>query len=332
MTKQLPSVKKIGVFISYKSEDRFIAQTLAEQLREVGYQPWVDVVGIEGGEQWKRSIETGLENSAVFLALMTPQSMNSRWVNYEIEQAMLKNRPVIPLMIRTCKIPPILESLHYVDFRHDPKVAFKSLQRALLSVILRNPLTLETTAAETALDLNAPLSNEAPTQLSIKTATSTDELAQYIAQVSEDDTVVDVPSVATVEASTTGMLVLVVEDAVNYQELLRDFFVEEGFAVHIARTRNEAITYLTSHRYHLVTLDMRLGPDDERDEQGLYLLDLIQRKQGDVPVIMITHMDYDKRQTSEFFNSGRIKGMLDKPFNHNDLRTLVNKHVRGAER
>lgn len=329
MTKQLPSVKKIGVFISYKSEDRFIAQTLADQLREVGYQPWIDVAGIEGGEQWKRSIEIALENSAVFLVLMTPESITARWVKYEIEQAMLKDRPIIPLLIRNCKIPPNLESLHYVDFRHDSNAAFKSLQRALLSVILRNPLTLETTTAATPLDLNAPLSNEAPTQLSMKTGTSTDELAQYIAQVSEDDTVVDVPGVETV---VSPMRVLVIEDGDMDQELLRDFFVDEGFEVHIAGTRTEAIAYLTENHYHLVTLDMHLGGDDEYGRAGLYLLDLIQRKQDSVPVIMITRVNYDKRRTSEFFNSGRIKGMLDKPFDNDELRTLVNRHVRGAER
>lgn len=318
MTKQLPNVKKIGVFISYKSEDRFIAQTLAGQLREIGYQPWVDVAGIEGGDEWKRSIEVALENSAVFLVLMTPQSITARWVKYEIEQAMLKNRPIIPLLIRTCKIPPNLEALHYVDFRHDSNAAFKSLQRALLSVILRNPLMLETTEAEATTDLNTP--------------TSTNQHTQYIAQVSEEDTVISPFAGELSETSTTQLRVLVIEDGDMDQELLRDFFVEEGFEVHVAGTRTEAIGSLTENDYHLVTLDMHLGGDDEHGRAGLYLLDLIQRKQGNVPVIMITRVNYDKRRTSEFFNSGRIQGMLDKPFDNDELRTLVNRHVRGAER
>src|SRR5690606_25267667 len=119
-------------------------------------------------------------------------------------------------------------------------------------------------------------------------------------------------------------------DSASYQNLLRDLLNELGLAVDIARTRNEATTLIQSNRYDFITLDMQLGPDDEAGQEGVYLLDLLKRYQTDVPVVMITHIDYDKNQTAEFFTGGRIKDMLDKPFDHDRLRALVAQHVKGA--
>ena len=68
---------QVGVFISYSHEDRFIAEMLAQRLREIGYQPWVDFVGMVGGEEWKQSINDALSRSSAFLLVLTPDSIGS---------------------------------------------------------------------------------------------------------------------------------------------------------------------------------------------------------------------------------------------------------------
>jgi CheY-like chemotaxis protein len=101
-----------------------------------------------------------------------------------------------------------------------------------------------------------------------------------------------------------------------------------GLEVHIARSRNEATTFIQSkQRYDFATLDMQLGPDDDFGQEGIYLLDLLKRYQTDTPVVIITRLPYDKRQTAEFFTKGRIKDMLDKPVDQERLRGLVEQHV-----
>jgi CheY-like chemotaxis protein len=289
---------QIGVFFSYGHEDRFIAETLANHLRDIGYYPWVDFDGIMGGEKWKRSIDVALSQSQIFQLLLTPEAIDSEWVRYEIELAFGRQIPIIPLLIRSCQIPDDISAFQYIDFRGPFDRAFKDLQRALLSAVVRGQTTQ-------AID-------ETPTEPSIPIGNLQAALA--------DDGEAKLP------------LALVIEDSASSQDLLRDLLAEMGLNVHVARTRNEATALIQNNRYDFVTLDMQLGADDVRGQEGAYLLDLLKRYQSEVPIVMITGLDYDKNQTADFFETGRIKGMLDKPFDHQKLRTLVAAHVKGVRK
>lgn len=46
------------VFISYSHNDRFIAECLAEDLRRDGYEAWIDVDGLIGGDVWNAPLRT----------------------------------------------------------------------------------------------------------------------------------------------------------------------------------------------------------------------------------------------------------------------------------
>lgn len=300
------SQRSKGVFISYKHEDRFIAETLADRLREIGFQPWIDFGSIEGGEAWRRAIETGLQNSFVFLVLLTPESVQSLWVKYEIDQAIKMKRPIIPLLIRPCVLPSVIADLQHIDFSQNSQTAFKSLHRAILSVLVQE---------------HAPSANSQPPSSASMLSDAPTQPLPVFNEITEES-----------EAIRVRPLVLVIEDTSSHYEILRAFFTDEGFDVHVATTPSEAANYISGNQYDLVTLDMHLGPADERDENGRYLLDLLNRKQVEVPIIMITKLDYDKRTTSEFFMTERIKGMLDKPVDINRLRSLVNRYARRGGR
>src|SRR5689334_20022189 len=121
---------QVGVFISYSHEDRFIAEMLAERLREVGYLPWVDFAGIIGGDEWKQSIDEAMSRSSAFLLLLTPDSVRSHWVSYEIKRAREKNCPIIPMLFRNCEVPDEINKFQFVEFRHSADSGFKELQKA----------------------------------------------------------------------------------------------------------------------------------------------------------------------------------------------------------
>lgn len=132
-----------GIFISYSHEDRFIAATIAQHLREIGYHPWIDFASIVGGEEWKRLIDQALTQSRACLVLLTPESAASVWVRHELDMARAQDCPIIPLLVRTCTLPSDLEALHYIDFRQNTDEAFKELQRALLSTLIQPPTRSE---------------------------------------------------------------------------------------------------------------------------------------------------------------------------------------------
>lgn len=127
-----------GVFISYSSQDRFIATMVAQHLRDIGYRPWVDFSGISGGDEWLARIHDALDRSRVCLVLLTPEAASSQWVQYEIERAQSANCPVIPLLFRTCELPEALQKVQYLDFRDDVDGSFKGLQRALTTALWRS--------------------------------------------------------------------------------------------------------------------------------------------------------------------------------------------------
>jgi hypothetical protein len=131
-----------NVFISYSHEDRFIAATLAQRLREMGYRPWIDYSGIIGGEAWASQIQQAISQTEVLLVLLTPDSAASEWVRREVELAQTGNHPVIPLLVRPADLPGYLQHIQVIDCVQDSEDAFKDLQRALVTAFKRVSATL----------------------------------------------------------------------------------------------------------------------------------------------------------------------------------------------
>lgn len=76
--------------------------------------------------------------------------------------------------------------------------------------------------------------------------------------------------------------ILVVEDDMDIQELLREFLREAGYAVSVAGDGVEAMEFFGKNRYDLILLDIMLPKID-----GFGVCELI-RKQSQVPIIMLT--------------------------------------------
>jgi hypothetical protein len=129
----------IGVFVSYAREDRIVANRLAHDLQKVGYRAWTDFDGLVGGDKWKESIDEALRNSTALIVLLTPNAVSSKWVDYEITQALGRDHPIVPLLISPCKIPDKLDQFQRIDFFHLPyDVALSHLQTALLHIVTRD--------------------------------------------------------------------------------------------------------------------------------------------------------------------------------------------------
>jgi hypothetical protein len=67
---------RIGdVFLSYASEDRAIAEKLAEGLRQYRLSVWFDKNELEAGDAWADCIERGIEQCALFLPVISRESL-----------------------------------------------------------------------------------------------------------------------------------------------------------------------------------------------------------------------------------------------------------------
>jgi hypothetical protein len=108
------------IFISYAHEDQEFVFKVATDLETRGARVWIDRGDIQGGEQWRESIETGIRDCQAFLLVVSPDSMKSSYVAQEIAKAETLDKPIFPLLYRNVKFPPELERLNtyqFINFR-----------------------------------------------------------------------------------------------------------------------------------------------------------------------------------------------------------------------
>lgn len=84
--------------------------------------------------------------------------------------------------------------------------------------------------------------------------------------------------------------ILIVEDDLDIQELLREFLKEAGYEVMTASDGIEAMELFAKNKYDLILLDIMLPKID-----GFGVCELI-RKQSQVPIIMLTALGGEEEQ------------------------------------
>ncbi len=109
------------IFLSHATADAEFAQQLAADLREEGWAVWIAPDSIQPGEKWVEAINRGLEESGVFVVVLTPDAVASRWVQTETNAAIgLEHRDLmrfIPLDHKACDLPLLWGGYQYIPFR-----------------------------------------------------------------------------------------------------------------------------------------------------------------------------------------------------------------------
>lgn len=109
------------VFISYSSKDKAFAERLANELRDSGINTWIDLWQIRVGDSIVSKIQTGLSESDYVVAVLSTNSISSRWVQEELNSVKIREleqgrKVILPVLIEKCKIPPFLADKKYANF------------------------------------------------------------------------------------------------------------------------------------------------------------------------------------------------------------------------
>src|SRR5580704_761107 len=114
----MPPSEPLRVFLSYARKDgAALAQRLQKDLKQQGFDGWLDTQRITGGATWTTDIEHALDDAEFVLALMTSGSYRSEICRAEQLRALRKHKCVIPLMTQTgADVPLHLESKNYRAF------------------------------------------------------------------------------------------------------------------------------------------------------------------------------------------------------------------------
>jgi tetratricopeptide (TPR) repeat protein len=110
------------VFLSYSRKDAEFAGELHRRLRGDGVDCFFDSESIEGGEVWPESLGKAIEDCEIFVPILSPDFLASRWGMEECHLAMAKGRKIVPLLHRACNPEGFLQTRQYVDAQDYPKI------------------------------------------------------------------------------------------------------------------------------------------------------------------------------------------------------------------
>ncbi len=96
--------KNKSIFISHIIEDRSFAEALAKGLEAKGYEVYHWAAPSTRGQKFVNVIEDALMKSDIFVILLSPKSLSSQWVNFELGFALRKstvdeNTRILPILV-----------------------------------------------------------------------------------------------------------------------------------------------------------------------------------------------------------------------------------------
>jgi hypothetical protein len=130
---QVPLLGKEPVFVSYSRSDwDDVVSDLVEQLRQGGFQFWVDQGFLVGGEDWLDTIGEALEKCSVCLLMMSPKALQSKYVKMEWRFFFHREKPIVPVKVKPgAELPPELSGIQYVDLTVSNASNYDHLRQAL---------------------------------------------------------------------------------------------------------------------------------------------------------------------------------------------------------
>lgn len=88
-----------SVFISHSSKDDAIVRELRQALSDLGVETWADSERVSGGDPLTAVIREEIENVDYLLVLVSRDSLESEWVESEIEHAKSLGKRIVPLTL-----------------------------------------------------------------------------------------------------------------------------------------------------------------------------------------------------------------------------------------
>jgi hypothetical protein len=129
---------KLKLFISYSRRDMAAADALAMVLENEDFEITIDRRDLPYGEEWQSELADFIRGSDTVVWLVSPDSIASKWVNWELGEVGRLNKRLVPVKIRDVAPEDLPESLGRVhllpaDGVYDPTVHLSALVATLNS-------------------------------------------------------------------------------------------------------------------------------------------------------------------------------------------------------
>jgi hypothetical protein len=135
MLEQQSSAKQ-GVFISHRGEDIDLAERLAIQLRQAGFEVWLDKWNIGIGDSIIGKINAGLETPRYLILCYSEAGVTSPWMSREWMATLAQQLngyevKVLPVRLSGGKPPAIMADIKYADLVKDWEHGMQGLLKAM---------------------------------------------------------------------------------------------------------------------------------------------------------------------------------------------------------
>lgn len=137
---------KKDVFLCHASEDKPMVRSVALGLERYNISTWLDEAEMHPGDCLVDKISGAIEAAERFCAFLSPNSIDKKWVKFELHQAMQEQVEtgrsfIVPVLLLDCAVPYFLKPYFYVDLRNWDSYGFalESLAVAILGEITEVP-------------------------------------------------------------------------------------------------------------------------------------------------------------------------------------------------
>jgi hypoxanthine phosphoribosyltransferase len=125
---------RYDVFLSYSTRDESIASELKQLIESAGLKCFMASEDLLVGTKWKPRIREAIRRSDRILLLITPRSINSRWVLLETGAAWMEDKPLIAAL-QFVEPNDLITIAQYYQFRRIETDA----QKAMLLAEIQSP-------------------------------------------------------------------------------------------------------------------------------------------------------------------------------------------------
>ncbi|MEL6569391.1 MAG: TIR domain-containing protein [Pseudomonadota bacterium] len=101
------------IFISYKREDKHLAEDTIHALKQAGFSVWYDD-RIDPHTSWDETIEREIAAAKAVVVLWTPRSVASQWVRTEADYA-AQHGKIVPVMLEQSAVPLAYRRTQFAD-------------------------------------------------------------------------------------------------------------------------------------------------------------------------------------------------------------------------
>lgn len=104
------------IFICYTHENTLFTLRLARALQRQGLSVWLDQWATSPEAEWEHEIAQAVRRCSAFLAIFSPEAVNSWIVRDQTLLALNEGKSIIPVVYRPCVLPVALQEHYPVDF------------------------------------------------------------------------------------------------------------------------------------------------------------------------------------------------------------------------